>query len=393
VFKNVDKTLRISITLVCWAGILLAGIYLIRYFYDLFAILAVSLAISYILLWPINAVERNITEIPLKYRRLTATIVTYCLSCFFLVIFAILLIQPVSRQLIDLSITIPKNISKIQNLSASYINNLSHKYGLNLTETLNLPQETLDDNISTTKVVTEKQITEKFVKLKFYKELENLAKQGASTLPLIVSGTLRNIIYSILIIMLSFYFILSESSLRNWIRRLLLQSQFEQYVFLEQKIHHSLIGYIRGQAIIGILTGICMWIVYIIFDLKFALILAILMGIGQFIPFLGHAIALLTALIVGFAQNPISIIFIIITFLIVQLFTNQILGPKLLGELTGLNPAVIIIALIIGERVAGLLGIFLAVPVASIIIITVTQLCPPFIEKNFPEFCTKQPDI
>ncbi len=391
--ENIEKNFRMSVIVVCWIILFIFLVMLIRYFADLFAIVAISLSITYIMLWPIKAIEDNLVEIKPEHRRLVSTIITYILAIIFISLITLIVIQPVSRQLIDLSVAMPKNIVKIQNKAINYINKTSVQYGINVSDYLDTPTEEdfeqdENNNIIINKDTGEnKEKTAQIIKLKVYKELENLAKHGVSVVPLLVSGTLRNIIYAIIILMLSFYFILSEQSLRNWLKYLIEGTKLKKLVHIEEKIHHSIIGYIKGQAIIGLITAICMWIVYYSFSLKYSLTLALLMGIGQFVPFLGHAIALLAAIIVGLVQSPVSVIFIIIVFLAVQIFCNNIIAPKLLGNLTGLNPVIIIISIIIGERIAGLIGVFLAVPVACIINIIILGLCPPLMEDHHPQEC------
>lgn len=121
-----------------------------------------------------------------------------------------------------------------------------------------------------------------------------------------------------------------------------------------------------------------MWSVYFSFGLKYALVLALMMGFGQFIPFIGQALAIIPAVIVALVVDPLSALLVFIIFLIFQVFSNNVLVPKMLGDMTGLNPIIVIIALIIGEKIAGILGILFAVPVASTLQILLFNLHPMF---------------
>jgi len=381
---NTDKNLKISVTLVCWAIILIAIIYFIRYFYDLFAILAISLAVTYILLWPIKAIEGFLPDMKFYRKRLIAATTTYVLASIIITITCILLIKPVSMQIIELSQTLPRDVIKLQLMSTNYIRDFTVRYGLNQAtgddykpekpepETIKLKPDLTSPGDAAAKQFT----------IKFYRQFENFAKHGATAIPVILSGTFRNLIYTILIVILSFCFVLSEKNIRKWLHKLLTGTPLEKITEIERRIHQALIGYIRGQAIIGFITGLFMGIIYYLFGLQYALVLAIFVGAGQFVPFIGQALGIMAALIVAIVQDPVSALFIFLIFTAFQIFSNNILVPILLGDMTGMNPVIVILSLIIGERIAGILGVFLAVPVASIIMILITHLYPQYFNNN-----------
>lgn len=377
--KNTEKTFKISITLVCWALLAIACIYLIRYFSDLVAILAITTAVTYILLWPTKAIENLLPDFKKINKRVIATTITYIIASIIIALTSVLLIQPISKQTVELAQTLPKNLLELEYQAIEYVNHMSTQYGLTVADQLLEESPKTEVNKEVKELTSEEKTKAQaaVIEFKLSKELQTLAKHGVSALPDIISSTMRYMIYALLIAILSFYFILSENSFRNWLLTIFKSPDNAKFELIETKIHAALFGYIKGQAIIGLVTGIFMGGIYYLFGLKYALVLAIFMGVGQFVPYLGQALAIIAAMIVGLVQAPLSALIIFFIFLVFQIFSNNILVPKLLGDLTGINPVVIIIALLLGERLAGILGVFLAVPVACIIIILFVNLYKP----------------
>lgn len=386
-FNNLDKSFKMSVTFVCWLILIAAGIFLLKFFSDLLSIMAITLTIVYVLLWPIKTIEKYLPDTKKVSKRFIATLTTYIVTILGIIIILGLMVQPVSRQIVELSQALPKYVLQLENESVNFIDNISEEYGLEHLNTIH--QNNLKDKKDNTKPELKEPTEEDKIKSradvieqKVYEQLETIATHGAQSLVDILLGTFRNIMYTILILILSFYFLLSTSAVHNWVTSLISKENLDKFTSIENKINNALFGYIRGQAIIGLVTGVFMWCVYYVFDLKYALVLALMMGFGQFIPFIGQALAIIPAVIVALVVDPISALIVFVIFLIFQVFSNNVLVPKLLGDMTGLNPILVIVSLIIGEKLAGILGILFAVPVASTIQILLFNLHPLFTKEN-----------
>ena len=383
-FKNLEKAYKTSIILVCWAILVIIIIFLLKYFRDLLSIMVISAIITYVMLWPSNALEKILPDTKRVSKRFIAALTTYIASIIILVVLASLMAQPVSKQIIELSQALPKYIVELEQKSVDYIDNLSSQYGIDMVENLmgTSPGIKEEENVENLSSADKRKVHEAIVEEKFYQQLQVLANHGAQALQDVLLGTVRNLIYVVLIIMLSFFLLISANDLHTWIENFFREKHFEKFREIEKRIHQAIFGYIRGQAIIGFVTGLFMWGIYEIFDLKYSLVLALLMGLGQFIPFVGQTLAIIPAIIVALVADPLSAMVLLGVFLVFQVFSNNVLVPKILGDMTGLNPIIVILAMIIGERVAGILGILLAVPIASIIQILITSLKPQLISQE-----------
>jgi predicted PurR-regulated permease PerM len=103
-------------------------------------------------------------------------------------------------------------------------------------------------------------------------------------------------------------------------------------------------------------------------NVKFALVLAVIIMILELVPNVGPVLAAIPAVALGFFQSPSTGFWVIILYIVIQQFENHILTPLILGRTLGINPVVVIIALLVGFNLAGIIGMILAVPVATIIV-------------------------
>jgi predicted PurR-regulated permease PerM len=97
-----------------------------------------------------------------------------------------------------------------------------------------------------------------------------------------------------------------------------------------------------------------------------ALILAVLAGVLEIIPYFGPILSAIPAILFGFAGGGATTGFLVLgLFIIIQQFENHLIYPLVVKKVVGVSPIIVILALIIGAKLAGFLGILLSVPVTS----------------------------
>jgi len=105
-----------------------------------------------------------------------------------------------------------------------------------------------------------------------------------------------------------------------------------------------------------------------ILGVKYALVLALWAGLTEFIPYLGPLLGAIPAVFISLSTGNLWItLILIIWYIIIQQLENTILVPKVMEKTVGLNPLIVIIVMLIGAKLAGLVGILLAVPLTLII--------------------------
>ena len=138
-------------------------------------------------------------------------------------------------------------------------------------------------------------------------------------------------------------------------------------------IVHEVFGkWLRGQIILGGVVGIGSFIGLMILGFlvdpifsRFAVLLAIIAGLGELIPIIGPIISAVPAVLLGLTVGPAAALAALLLYLGIQLVENNFLVPKIQSDAIDLHPSMVITALVIGGAIFGLLGAILALPVTA----------------------------
>lgn len=125
--------------------------------------------------------------------------------------------------------------------------------------------------------------------------------------------------------------------------------------------------YIAGKFILCLLVGLLTFIVLTTFKVKLPLILSILNGVFNIIPYFGPVIGMIPSVILALLDSPRKALYTAIGLYIIQILEGNILSPKVTSASVNMHPLAVIIILIIGGEIGGFLGMILAVPAAVII--------------------------
>lgn len=135
---------------------------------------------------------------------------------------------------------------------------------------------------------------------------------------------------------------------------------------IQDSLRQSFQGYFAGQATIAAIQSLVLMTVFLLLQIPFGLLFGLTIGVATLIPFGGSlSIALISGLLA--LQNVwLGVKVLVIAILVGQINENAI-APRLIGGMTGLNPALVFISLLIGAKVGGILGLLLVVPIASFV--------------------------
>ncbi|MBD3238828.1 MAG: AI-2E family transporter [Candidatus Moranbacteria bacterium] len=172
-------------------------------------------------------------------------------------------------------------------------------------------------------------------------------------------------VYIAVVFSLSFYMTIQRSALKKFIR-LLTPKEHEQYVVnLAVRIQNKMGKWLQGQLFLNIVIGVSVYIVLFFLKVPFALVIALIAGVLEFIPTIGPVFSTLIAALVALTDSPVKAALVIIAFIVIQQLENHILVPLVMKQAVGLSPVVIIIALVVGAKLGGPIGVVLAVPFAT----------------------------
>lgn len=170
------------------------------------------------------------------------------------------------------------------------------------------------------------------------------------------------------ILVLTFYLTIQERGIKALVVDLAPVSQRPYLTRLFNRIEERLGQWIRGQLFLGLIIAALIYLALFLLQVKYALVLALLAGVTELIPIVGPFIGGIPAVIVALSQNPWLALWTIVAYIVVQQLENHLIVPRVMGRVTGLNPVMVIVAVLIGAKLAGITGIMLAVP--TVIIVT-----------------------
>ena len=182
-----------------------------------------------------------------------------------------------------------------------------------------------------------------------------------------------NFLTIIFLLVITFYLLLERNNLENRISVLFVGNE-ERTRRLITHIQEKLGSWLRGQLILSIIIGVLSFIGLTILNIPYALPLSIMAGIMEVIPVIGPIVSSFPAILVALTISPILGLVIAIMYFVIQQLENNLIVPQIMKKAVGLNPLVVILAIAVGSRLLGFAGALLAVPMAAVIQILVTEV-------------------
>ncbi len=130
-------------------------------------------------------------------------------------------------------------------------------------------------------------------------------------------------------------------------------------------LDNILSAYLRGQLLLCVFIGVMVTVSLSLLGVRFAALLGLIAGVFEILPFIGPFIGLVPAVLVATIQSPLLGLWTLIVFLAIQQLENVVLVPRISGKAVELHPALIMLVIVIGNQLAGLWGMLLAVPVTA----------------------------
>ena len=178
-----------------------------------------------------------------------------------------------------------------------------------------------------------------------------------------------------LIIVFSFYFAVVETGVDDFLR-IIVPSNYRSYVLDLWRRSQKKIGlWMQGQILLAVIIGVLVYLGLTVLGIPHALLLAVLAALFELIPVFGPILASVPAILIGFVDGGLTLGLLVIAFyVIIQQFENHLIYPLVVTKVVGVPPLLVILALIIGAKLAGFLGILLSVPMAAAIQEFVTDI-------------------
>lgn len=365
-----NKRIRIDILLILkivLAFIIVGLVVLIFNKYPILKDTAGAIFIAAIMAFIINPIVNKLEKKGIK--RAYGVIIVY-------VIFALVMA-------ILLAIVIPKTVSEIGKLISStpkIIETLSDKAD----EITNNLQKMMEGKFANFTNKSDVNIVEQFGK-RFLDIIKNYQDKLFSSIGNIasgISGMLSALVRIFLVMIFTFYFTVDKEKVKSFIVRNIPEKYKRDVMYVAVRINDALLEFVKGRLLMAIFVGLITMIALLIVRVDFAIIIGFVTCIADIIPYIGPFLGFLPAVLFAFMDSPMKALIVGIIFVLIQWAENNIIAPKLLGDKIGLNPLLILIAIIIGGGMFGVMGMILGVPLISVIIILIDFIKLKYYERK-----------
>lgn len=304
--------------------------------------------IAYILNPVVAFFQRNVTvklfkNKPAKLQRGTAILISYLVMIGFIVICLRFIIPQLYDSLRELSLMIPDIYKSINTMFEHYRENST---------------DMLPDQIA--------EMLETKTLPKLFELTNNLL---TNIVPMIYEASMSfaKWLFNLFIaFVVSIYMTIDKSILKNAGKRIVLAifSENRSYRILRtlKDCHNIFSGFIIGKSIDSLIIGLLAFVAMTILKLPYTVLISVIIGITNMIPYFGPIIGAVPGAFILFIVSPMKCLIFVIMVFVLQQFDGLILGPKILGQSTGVRPLLILFSITVGGAYFGPLGMFLGVP-------------------------------
>lgn len=180
-------------------------------------------------------------------------------------------------------------------------------------------------------------------------------------------GVLNGIVETILVLVLCFYLLQNNKGIEGAVVAYVPRQHQKRTLSVYRKISSKMTSWLGGQMILGVIIFFISLIGLTILKVDYALTLAVVAGLMEVLPIIGPIVAGGLAVLIALTQSPLLALIVLAFYLLVQQLENHILVPQVMKKSLGLNPIAVILAIIIGGKLLGFVGILISVPVAAAI--------------------------
>jgi predicted PurR-regulated permease PerM len=318
--------------LITWLLILVTGWLTLRtlsYVGELISILLTAALIAFLLNYAVAVVQPFLP-------RSVAAVFVYLVAAFAVVLIALTVVPPVFNQGRQLVTNLPSLLEEGQEQLASFQSwSVAH----------NLP---FDVRILASQLLTRVQT-----------QAEAIASTGLG----LVVGTFNWFLDLILVLVISFYMLIDGERVWRSLMRIFSPTIRNG---LTQSLQRNLQRFFSGQLLLGLFMATSLTLAFLALQVPFFLLFAVFIGLMEVIPFVGATLGIAMVVSVVAFINWWLALEVLGVAIALQQVKDNLIAPRIMGNLTGLSPVIIFVSLLLGAKVGGLLGVILAIPLTGV---------------------------
>lgn len=350
------RRMHIVVYLLGLIALLAVGVYILQKIHLVASIMAVSILLAYLIAPAVNALVRR------GLSRIGAITVVYILLAALVGFFVAYLVPVASREF-------EKLIGNIGGMA----NNLESILGNLIARARDWAPEALKPQLDPARF-----------------ELDDLAVELQKEAPALLGGTLSGVMFgvksaagilagAVLVPLITFYILMDAEIYRRGFMSLVPHAYRPNADDLLHRIDFMLGRYIRGQIIVCVTIGFNISVALSLLGVEYAILIGIFAGVVDIIPYVGVLIGLIPAFFIALINHGLW--WAILTLIVLECIhwlEGHIIVPAVIGHSVGLPPLTVMVALMMGAEIGGIMGMFVAIPLAAIVRVFVEY----YVEKN-----------
>lgn len=351
-----SKVTRIEIS--TWSLLKVVGVVLAVWFLYIIRAIVAILFVAIILASAVDPVVDWITR--KKVPRIFGVLIIYIVMLSLVSLVIVLLLPPIIHQVQNLSNDFPAYWQRFS-ASLTAIENYSQNYGV---------AETVRNALG---------------------QLEAALTRNSGGVVETLVSVFGGVVSFLVILVMTFYLLLEENATKK-VLRLVTPAKVQPYVTrILFKMRDKIGLWLRGQIALSLIIAVIVFVGLNIFGIfiplfaKYALVLALLAFLCEFVPYLGPMLAALPALFIGFTQGWQVAGAVLAFYVVMQWCENNLIVPQVMKRAVGLNPIIIITALMIGLKIGGVIGMVLAIPVTTALSVLVEEISREVDQRDLEE--------
>ncbi|WP_413527562.1 AI-2E family transporter [Marinilactibacillus psychrotolerans] len=211
--------------------------------------------------------------------------------------------------------------------------------------------------------------------------LNQYLTDGLSGVSTVVSSVTNVVITLVTFPLILFFLLKDEKKMSTAVLSAVPPKWREDILRISSEINSQVGAYIKGQLIIATSIGVMMFIGFLIIDLDYAGILAIIAGFTSIIPYIGPTLAFIPAVVIALMSSWTMVLLLIVVWIVVQFVDGNLIEPNVMGKQLNVHPLTIIVVLLVIGDLLGIFGLIFGVPIYAILKVIFVHFFQKFKER------------
>ena len=193
----------------------------------------------------------------------------------------------------------------------------------------------------------------------------------------LVTGTVTVIAALVIVPVISAYLLMDSENLKRYLIAMIPRGGRERSLDILSELEQVIGGFIRGQILVGASVGVLITVMLLIMHVQYALLIGLSAAVLDIVPYVGAVVAFIPAVLLALFHNgPTNALIVAALFVAIFQVEGHFIAPNIVSKSVSLSPLAVLLAILIGGELMGVVGMFIAVPVAGMLRVVAFQIMP-----------------